>query len=62
MSIPALELHVRDTIERLPSTHPDREVMDMLAAILRRGRNAGDLASEARTIIVLAARARRRAN
>ena len=62
MSIPALELHVRDAVERLPAKHPDREVMNMLAAILRRGRNAGDLTSEARTIIVLASRPSRRVN
>ena len=62
MSIPALELQVRDVVERLSKTHPDREVMRTLASILRRGRGAGDLTSEARTIIVLATRAGRRAN
>ena len=59
ISIPALELQVRDALDALSSGNRDREVLEQLAAILRRGRAAGELSSEPRTIIVLAAKSKR---
>jgi hypothetical protein len=61
-SIPSLELQVRDVIDRLPATDRDRHGLQLLADILRRSRGARGLTSEARTIIVLASKTRRRAN
>ena len=61
ISIPALELQVRDALDALPADSRDREVFEDLVAILRRGRAAGELTSEPRTIIVLAAKQKRRA-
>ncbi len=61
-SISSLELQVRDAIERLPSNDRDREGLQLLADILRRSRGARGLISEARTIIVLASKAKKRAS
>lgn len=59
-SISSLELQVRDALERLGPEDRDREGLRSLADILRRSRGSRELASEARTIIVLAPKARRR--
>jgi hypothetical protein len=61
-SIPSLELQVRDALDSLAPQSPDRDALQMLADILRRSRGARGLASEARTIIVLASRPKRRSN
>ena len=61
-SISSLELQVRDAIERLKATDPDRHGLQLLADILRRSRDARGFTSEARTIIVLASKQRRRPN
>ena len=61
-SIPSLELQVRDAIERLRANDRDRHGLQLLADILRRSRGARGLTSEARTIIVLASKQRRRPN
>jgi hypothetical protein len=61
MSISALELQVRDQLERLGADDRERGALESLAGILRQGRGAGALASETRTIIVLASKPRRRA-
>ncbi len=62
MPISALELQVRDAIERLGPNDRERDTLQALADILRRGRGAHGLTSEARTIIVLAAKPKRRAS
>ena len=59
-SISSLELQVRDALERLGPENREREGLRSLADILRRSRGSRELASEARTIIVLAPKARRR--
>jgi hypothetical protein len=59
-SISSLELQVRDALERLGPEDRDREGLRSLADILRRSRGSRELAAEARTIIVLAPKARRR--
>jgi hypothetical protein len=59
-SISGLELQVRDALERLGPESREREGLRSLADILRRSRGSRELASEARTIIVLAPKARRR--
>jgi hypothetical protein len=59
-SISGLELQVRDAIERLASNDRDREGLQLLADILRRSRGARGLISEARTIIILASKAKKR--
>lgn len=61
-SISGLELQVRDAIERMTPENREREGLQSLADILRRSRGPRGLTSEARTIIVLAQRAKRRAN
>jgi hypothetical protein len=61
-SIPSLELQVRDALESRQHQDRDREALERLADILRRGRAAGELTSEARTIIVLARRTKRQSN
>jgi hypothetical protein len=60
MSISALELQVRDQLERMDIHDRERVALESLADILRRGRGAGALSAETRTIIVLASRPRRR--
>jgi len=60
--ISALELQVRDALERTRPGDREREALEPLADILRRGRGAHDITSEARTIIVLASKPKRRAN
>ena len=62
VSIPGLELQVRDAIERLPMADRDREGLELVADILRRSRGRRGLTSEARTIIVLASKTKRRAS
>ncbi len=59
-SIPALELQVRDVLERMMPHDREREALQMLADILRRSRGPRGLTSEARTIIVLASKPKRR--
>jgi hypothetical protein len=59
-SISSLELQVRDALERMAPKNREREVLQLLADILRRSRGTRGLASEARTIIVLASKAGRR--
>jgi hypothetical protein len=61
-SISSLELQVRDAIERMTPDHREREGLQSLADILRRSRGPRGLTSEARTIIVLAWKAKRRPN
>jgi hypothetical protein len=56
-SISSLELQVRDALERLGPENREREGLRSLADILRRSRGSRGLASEARTIIVLAPKA-----
>lgn len=60
MSISSLELQVRDALERMAPQNREREGIQMLADILRRSRGSRKLASEARTIIVLASKTKRR--
>jgi hypothetical protein len=59
MSIPALELQVRDALEGETVRADERGVLASLAGILRQGRAARGLTFEPRTIIVLATRVRR---
>ena len=61
-SITGLELQVRDAVEQMTLENREREGLQSLADILRRGRGPRGLTSEARTIIVLAQKAKRRAN
>lgn len=61
-SISSLELQVRDAIEKMPPQNREREGLQSLADILRRSRGPRDFTSEARTIIVLAWKGRRRTN
>lgn len=61
-SISSLELQIRDELERLTPQNRDREALKSLADILRRSRGPRDLTSEARTIIVLAWKGKRRTN
>ena len=58
--ISSLELQVRDALERMPPENREREGLQSLADILRRSRGPRGLTSEARTIIVLASKTRRR--
>lgn len=60
--ISALELQVRDALEGLQPGDRERETLQLLADILRRGRGARGLSSETRTIIVLASKSKRRAS
>jgi hypothetical protein len=59
-SIPSLELQVRDALERMTPKDREREGLQALADILRRSRGPRDFTSEARTIIVLAWKGKRR--
>jgi hypothetical protein len=59
-SISSLELQVRDALERMPPRDREREGLQSLADILRRSRGPRDFTSEARTIIVLAWKGKRR--
>lgn len=61
-SISSLELQVRDALERLAPESREREGLQALADILRRSRGPRGLTSEARTIIVLAWKTKRRPN
>ena len=61
-SIPSLELQVRDALERMTPKDREREGLEVLADILRRSRGPRDFTSEARTIIVLASKGKRRAS
>ncbi len=56
VSVSALELQVRDALERQDVHVREREALTAIADILRRGRASRDLTFQARTIIVLAAR------
>jgi hypothetical protein len=58
--ISSLELQVRDALEKMPPRSREREGLQSLADILRRSRGPRGLTSEARTIIVLASKTRRR--
>ena len=60
MPISSLELQVRDALERMTPENREREGFRSLADILRRSRDPRGLTSEARTIIVLASKGRRR--
>ena len=59
-SISSLELQVRDALEQMTAQHREREGLQSLADILRRSRGPRGLTSEARTIIVLARKGKRR--
>ena len=59
MSISALELQVRDALERKDVQHREREVLVSIADILRRGRASRGLTFAARTIIVVASKVAR---
>jgi hypothetical protein len=59
-SISSLELQVRDAIEGMTPQNRERKGLQSLADILRRSRGPRGLVSEARTIIVLAQKAKRR--
>ncbi len=59
-SISSLELQLRDTLERLTPQNREREGLQSLADILRQSRGPRGFTSEARTIIVLAWRTKRR--
>ncbi len=61
-SISSLELQVRDELERMTPQNREREGLESLADILRRSRGPRDFTSEARTIIVLAWKGKRRTN
>jgi hypothetical protein len=61
-SIQSLELQVRDALERLEREHRDREGLESVAEILRRGRGDGGFTPEPRTIIVLASKSKRKAS
>ena len=56
MSISALELQVRDALEGKDVQDRERETLQSIADILRRGRASRGLTFEARTIIVLASK------
>lgn len=56
VSISAFELQVRDALEREDVQPREREVLEAIAGILRRGRASRGLTFEARTIIVLASK------
>jgi hypothetical protein len=60
--ISSLELQVRDALERLAPGERERDTLQALAEILRLGRGAHGLTSEARTIIVLASKPKRKAS
>jgi hypothetical protein len=53
VSISALELQVRDALERKDVPRREHEILKSIAGILRRGRASRGLTFEARTIIVL---------
>jgi hypothetical protein len=55
-SVSELELQLRDAVEDHKTTGEEREVLELLAEILRRARGAGGHTLETRTIIVLAAK------
>lgn len=59
-SISSLELQVRDAIEQLEPRNHDREGLQALADILRQTRGSRSATAEARTIIVLVSKPRRR--
>lgn len=59
-SISSLELQVRDALEQLAPGNQDRGGLQALADILRQTRGSRGATAEARTIIVLASRPRRR--
>lgn len=61
-SISSLELQVRDALERLTPQSREREGLQSIADILRQSRGPRGFTSEARTIIVLAWRPKRRAS
>jgi hypothetical protein len=56
MSISALELQVRDALEGKDVQDRERQTLQSIADILRRGRASRGLTFEARTIIVLASK------
>ena len=59
-SILSLELQVRDALERMEPGNRDREGLESVAQILRRGRGDRGFTSEPRTIIVLASKSKRK--
>jgi hypothetical protein len=59
VSISALELQIRDVLEREDLQNHEREGLKAIADILRRGRASRDLTFQARTIIVLESKAGR---
>lgn len=59
-SILSLELQLRDVIERMEPGNRDREGLESIAEILRRGRGDLGFTSEPRTIIVLASKTKRK--
>ena len=61
-SILSLELQLRDVIERMEPGNRDREGLESIVEILRRGRGDLGFTSEPRTIIVLASKTKRKAS
>ena len=61
-SISSLELQVRDALEHMEPGNRDREGLEAIAEILRRGRGDRGFTSEPRTIIVLASKSKRKAS
>ena len=59
-SILSLELQVRDALEHLEPGNRDRDGLESVAEILRRGRGDRGFTSEPRTIIVLASKSKRK--
>ncbi len=59
-SILSLELQVRDVLERMEPGNRDREGLESIAKILRRGRGDRGFTSEPRTIIVLGSKAKQK--
>jgi hypothetical protein len=56
----SLELQVRDALDRMEPDNRDREGLESVAEILRRGRGDRSFTSEPRTIIVLASKSKRK--
>jgi hypothetical protein len=58
-SIQALELQVRDAVDRRDASPREREILESIAEILRTTRASREQSLEARTIIVLETKSRR---
>jgi hypothetical protein len=60
LSIPQLELAVRDAIERTDLRHSEHQALNVIAGILRRARSSRIVSLKERTIIVLETKRRAR--